>query len=129
MVQLDQSRQHSVFDRLRQGILAGSFAGGSRLPATRALAEELGVARQTVVLAYERLVAEGYVRARTGSGTYVATDLPDAAPEPAGLPQTAAEALSARGTRLASVPASASNADAPLGALLSAGVPAARRGR
>ena len=125
MIQPDQSRQHSVFDRLRQGILAGSFAGGSRLPATRALAEELGVARQTVVLAYERLVAEGYVRARTGSGTYVATDLPDATPIPSGLPQTAAEALSIRGTTLAAVPASASSADAPSGALLSAGVPAA----
>src|SRR3978361_1044993 len=116
MVQLDQSRQHTVFERLRRGILAGSFAGGSRLPATRALAEELGVARQTVVLAYERLVAEGYVRARTGSGTYVAADLPDAAPEPSGLPQAAAEALSARGTMLAAVPTSASNADVLPGA-------------
>ena len=60
------------------------------LPPTRALAEELGVARQTVVLAYERLASEGYVRARTGSGTYVAPDLPDAAPAPAVPPPTAA---------------------------------------
>ncbi len=133
MVMLDQSRQHSVFDRLRQGILAGTFAHGSRLPATRALAEELGVARQTVVLAYERLAAEGYVRARAGSGTYVAADLPDAAPEPAGLPQTAAAALSARGAALALVPSNAMTADAapgsapvtvPPGSLLPAGVPA-----
>ena len=76
----DQSRQQAVFDRLRQGILAGTLPTGARLPPTRALAEELGVARQTVVLAYERLASEGYVRARTGSGTYVAADLPDAAP-------------------------------------------------
>ena len=78
-----RNRQYPVFDRLRQGILAGTFARGVRLPATRSLATELGVARQTVVRAYERLAAEGYVQARTGSGTYVATDLPDTAPEPA----------------------------------------------
>ena len=72
----DQTRQHAVFERLRQGILAGTLPAGARLPPTRALATELGVARQTVVLAYERLGAEGYVRARTGSGTFVAADLP-----------------------------------------------------
>ena len=93
----DQNRQQAVFDRLRQGILAGTLPAGARLPPTRALAEELGVARQTVVLAYERLAAEGYVRARTGSGTYVAPDLPDAAPAPAAPPPTAASALSRRG--------------------------------
>ena len=52
----DQNRQQVVFDRLRQGILAGALPAGARLPPTRALADELGVARQTVVLAYERLV-------------------------------------------------------------------------
>src|ERR1700722_18234390 len=68
----DQNRQQAVFDRLRQGILVGTLPAGARLPPTRALAEELGVARQTVVLAYERLGSEGYVRARTRSGTHVA---------------------------------------------------------
>jgi GntR family transcriptional regulator / MocR family aminotransferase len=47
----DQNRQQAVFDRLRQGILSGTLPPGARLPPTRALAEELGVARQTVVLA------------------------------------------------------------------------------
>ena len=103
----DQTRQHAVFERLRQGILTGTLPTGARLPPTRALAAELGVARQTVVLAYERLSAEGYVRARTGSGTYVAADLPDAAPAPVPPPQTAAQALSARGAVLAAIPASA----------------------
>ena len=107
----DQSRQQAVFDRLRQGILAGTLPAGARLPPTRALAEELGVARQTVVLAYERLASEGYVRARTGSGTYVAPDLPDAAPAPAVPPPTAASSLSHRGQRLAAVPASAAPRD------------------
>ena len=120
----DQTRQHAVFERLRQGILTGTLPAGARLPPTRALATELGVARQTVVLAYERLGAEGYVRARTGSGTYVASDLPDAAPAPAPPPQTAAQALSARGARLAAIPASASARDAGLGLLFAGGLPA-----
>jgi GntR family transcriptional regulator / MocR family aminotransferase len=120
----DQTRQHAVFERLRQGILTGTLPSGARLPPTRALATELGVARQTVVLAYERLSAEGYVRARTGSGTFVAADLPDVAPAPATPPQTAAQSLSARGARLASIPATASARDASVGLLLAGGLPA-----
>jgi GntR family transcriptional regulator/MocR family aminotransferase len=94
------------------------------LPPSRSLAHELGVARQTVVLAYERLAAEGYVRGRTGSGTYVATDLPDQAPTPAATPPLAAVSLSARGARLAEIPASASARDAAQGLLLAGGLPA-----
>jgi GntR family transcriptional regulator/MocR family aminotransferase len=77
-----------------------------------------------VVLAYERLAAEGYVRGRTGSGTYVATDLPDQAPAPVATPSLAAVALSARGARLAEVPVSASARDPALGLLLAGGLPA-----
>ncbi len=121
----DQTRQQAVFDRLRKGILAGALPAGARLPPTRALASELGVARQTVVLAYERLAAEGYVRARTGSGTFVAPDLPDAAPGPAVPAPTAASPLSRRGQRLATVPASAAPRDAGVGTLLAGGLPAA----
>jgi GntR family transcriptional regulator/MocR family aminotransferase len=124
MLAPDQTRQQAVFDRLRQGILTGALPAGARLPPTRALAGELGVARQTVVLAYERLAAEGYVRARTGSGTYVAPDLPDAAPAPATPPQTAASALSQRGARLAEVPVVAAVRDAGAGNLLAGGLPA-----
>jgi GntR family transcriptional regulator/MocR family aminotransferase len=103
----DQSRQQAVFEQLRQAILAGTFVPGCRLPPTRAMAEECGVARQTVVLAYERLAAEGYVRARVGSGTFVATDLPDAAPRAVPVPRSAAPALSRRGTALAAIPSHA----------------------
>jgi GntR family transcriptional regulator/MocR family aminotransferase len=120
----DQTRQQAVFEKLRQGILKGTLPCGSRLPPTRALAIELGVARQTVVLAYERLAAEGYVRARTGSGTYVAADLPDVSPTPASPPPTAASALSARGARLAEVPATAVPRDSSIGMLLAGGLPA-----
>ncbi|HUB14060.1 MAG TPA: PLP-dependent aminotransferase family protein [Acetobacteraceae bacterium] len=124
MLAPDQTRQQAVFDRLRQGIMSGSLPGGARLPPTRALASELGVARQTVVLAYERLAAEGYVRARTGSGTFVSTDLPDAAPAPAAPPATAANVLSRRGAMLATVPVTAGLRDSGAGMLLAGGLPA-----
>jgi GntR family transcriptional regulator/MocR family aminotransferase len=85
------------------------------------LAEELGIARQTVVLAYERLAAEGYVRSRTGSGTFVAADLPDSAPPAAVAATRAASTLSRRGEHLAAIPVGAG--DGRHG-LLAPGVPA-----
>jgi GntR family transcriptional regulator/MocR family aminotransferase len=66
-----------LYHALRRAILAGQLAPGTRLPATRALAHELGVSRNTVLLAYDQLLAEGYTVGQTGSGTYVATALPD----------------------------------------------------
>ncbi len=120
----DHSRQTAVFERLRHGILAGTLPPGARLPATRHLAEELGVARQTVVLAYERLAAEGYVRARMGSGTYVATDLPDAAPAPARAADQPGQILSRRGAAIAATPMNALPPGAADITLLAPGVPA-----
>lgn len=108
----DQSRQDAVFDRLRQSILAGTFGPGSRLPPTRALAEELGVARQTVVVAYERLAAEGYACGRIGSGTFVATDLPDVVPDATPARPGTAPALSRRGAAIAATPSHAVEAAA-----------------
>ncbi|HEU4799144.1 MAG TPA: PLP-dependent aminotransferase family protein, partial [Gemmatimonadales bacterium] len=66
-----------LVDALRQEILSGRLRAGTRLPASRTLAREHGVARGTVQAAFEQLRVEGYVRARTGSGTYVAEELPD----------------------------------------------------
>jgi biotin operon repressor len=60
----------------RAAIVDGRLQSGLRLPPTRLLAERLGVSRNTVVAAYERLLSEGYVIARVGSGTYVAEELP-----------------------------------------------------
>ncbi len=69
---------------LRDAVRDGRLAPGEPLPATRRLAVELGVSRNTVKAAYDQLVAEGYLTARQGSGTQVAT-LPstDAAPREA----------------------------------------------
>jgi GntR family transcriptional regulator/MocR family aminotransferase len=60
-----------VYFGLRHAILSGTFRAGDRLPATRDLAEQLRVSRTVVLLAYEQLLAEGFVVGRTGSGTYV----------------------------------------------------------
>src|ERR1700731_4803570 len=56
---------------LRDLMLSGAIAGGVRLPASRTLARDLGVSRTTVIDAFERLIAEGLVASRVGSGTFV----------------------------------------------------------
>jgi GntR family transcriptional regulator/MocR family aminotransferase len=74
-------------EAIREGILSGRFHPGERLPPTRTLAANLSLARNTVLEAYEQLMAEGYLAARHGSGTFVAPDLPDQAfraPQPNG---------------------------------------------
>ncbi len=76
-----------LYQSLRSAILAGQLAPGTRLPATRAMARELGVSRNTVLLAYEQLLAEGYAVGQTGSGTFVASSLPDAMLTAAAVPE------------------------------------------
>ena len=65
-----------IYAGLSAAILQRRLPPGARLPASRALAEQLGLSRTAVVAAYEQLLAEGYTVSRTGSGTYVAADLP-----------------------------------------------------
>ncbi|HRK12179.1 MAG TPA: winged helix-turn-helix domain-containing protein, partial [Thauera sp.] len=52
-------RQRMLYLRLREAVLAGRLPAGTRLPASRSLAATLGIARNTVLFAYEQLVAEG----------------------------------------------------------------------
>jgi GntR family transcriptional regulator / MocR family aminotransferase len=66
---------------LRAAVRSGRLAAGTRLPATRVLASELGCSRWVVVEAYLQLGAEGYLRARAGGGTVVAVQ-PVPAPAP-----------------------------------------------
>ena len=56
---------------LRRAIAAGQLPRGARLPASRVLACQLGVSRNTVLAAYDTLAAEGIIAGRTGSGTTV----------------------------------------------------------
>ncbi len=66
-----------LYDAIRAAIVSGRLPAGSRLPSSRALASETGVSRATVGVAFDQLRAEGYVEARTGSGTFVRAGLPD----------------------------------------------------
>ncbi|MGW3154752.1 MocR-like pyridoxine biosynthesis transcription factor PdxR [Streptomyces sp. NPDC001089] len=78
---------------LRDAVREGRLAPGTRLPATRRLAAELGISRGTAKGAYDQLVAEGYLTARQGAGTEVA-------PLPAVFPETPGQAARARAPRL-----------------------------
>jgi GntR family transcriptional regulator / MocR family aminotransferase len=69
-----------IYRELRSAVLDGRLGGGDRVPATRDLAGQLGVARGTVTAAYDRLIAEGFLESRPGSGTYVADVALDAEP-------------------------------------------------
>lgn len=66
-----------LYDELRRAILTGRLKPGERVPSTRGLSLSLGVSRATVTLSYEQLLSEGYLRAETGSGTFVGCELPD----------------------------------------------------
>lgn len=59
-------------DGLRQAVRDGRLRAGAKMPATRVLAADLSVSRRLVVEAYDQLLAEGYLTARHGAGTYVA---------------------------------------------------------
>jgi GntR family transcriptional regulator/MocR family aminotransferase len=65
-------RATTVYRALLDAVRTGRLEPGERLPPTRALATDLGVSRTTVATAYDRLVAEGYLSARVGAGTFVA---------------------------------------------------------
>src|SRR5436853_3227165 len=75
---------------LRGAIAEGSLGASARLPSTRALAAELGLARSTVVGVFEQLTAEGYIAAKRGSGYFV--------PPRLAVPNGAATAPAAEGT-------------------------------
>jgi len=66
-----------LYAAVRGEILEGRLRPGTRLPATRDLAERYGLSRGTIVSAFEQLRSEGYVEGSIGSGTYVSKILPD----------------------------------------------------
>jgi DNA-binding GntR family transcriptional regulator len=65
-----------LYDRLRSEIINGRLLPGQRLPSSRALAKYLSASRNTVLEAFERLAAEGYLVGKVGSGTRVARPQP-----------------------------------------------------
>jgi GntR family transcriptional regulator/MocR family aminotransferase len=77
--QLDRASRtpltRQIYMQVRSAALSGALRPGTRVPSSRIMAAKLGVARASVVLAYEQLLAEGYVESRHGSGTFIARDL------------------------------------------------------
>ena len=69
--------QQQIARQVREAVLDGRLKPGDKLPSTRAMGEQLDVARATVVEAYEQLIGEGYIETRPGSGTTVAAELPE----------------------------------------------------
>src|SRR5580698_7613197 len=75
-VRLERGGSEPVYRQLHnlllQAVLQGLIAPGTKLPSSRLLAQELDVARNTVIAVYEHLAAQGCLHSRHGSGTYVA---------------------------------------------------------
>src|SRR5271168_4110413 len=80
-VLLDRSRPDSLTsqlaEQLRDAIRRRRIAGGTRLPSSRQLSEQLSISRNTVVRAYDALAAEGFVDSRPASGIFASKRLPD----------------------------------------------------
>lgn len=72
-----ETLQDQVFGFFRDAISEGRLRPGQRLPSTRGLARETRLGRNTIAIAFDRLLAEGYVETRPGVGTVVAQDLAD----------------------------------------------------
>lgn len=70
--ELPVSNAKQLENQLRDAILNGKLAAGTRILPTRSMAADLGIARNTVIQVYEQLIAEGYLESKEGSGTYVA---------------------------------------------------------
>jgi GntR family transcriptional regulator / MocR family aminotransferase len=72
-----ETLQDQVYAFFRDAIAEGRLRPGQRLPSTRGLARETNLGRNTIAIAFDRLLAEGYVETRSGVGTVVAQDLAD----------------------------------------------------
>ncbi|MGH7302116.1 MAG: PLP-dependent aminotransferase family protein, partial [Candidatus Rokuibacteriota bacterium] len=108
--------QRQIRASIQRAILDGVVAPGTRLPSSRALAEDLGVSRTTTLLAVQQLQAEGYLTGRRGAGTFVAEELPDDLPRQRGTRpgrRLRHPTLSRRGAALVAAPQGAHRLDGP----------------
>ena len=74
------SLQTQLIGEISTSITTGRLAPGTRLPGTRALSEQLGISRNTVLMAFAALAAEGFVEPREGAGTFVSETSPEPTP-------------------------------------------------
>ncbi|ODT56294.1 aspartate aminotransferase [bacterium SCN 62-11] len=97
------NKSRGIYQDIRAQILDGTYPAGSPMPSTRALALELGVARTTVVTAYDRLLCEGLIETRPGAPTRVALVHP-VAPPTGTKTEISRPNLSAYGLRVERIP-------------------------
>jgi GntR family transcriptional regulator/MocR family aminotransferase len=109
-----------LYGALREAVLSGHLAPGARLASTRTMASDLGVSRNTVMAAFDQLLAEGYLEGRVGAGTFVTRTLPDHTLRARTRPSAATRerrargrGLSARGRVLVSSPVPPTRAGPP----------------
>jgi GntR family transcriptional regulator/MocR family aminotransferase len=80
LIAIDKDSTHPVYlqiaNQLMMYIKDGNLQAGHRVPSTRQMADWLQVHRKTVIQAYDELLAQGWLESRTGSGTFVAKNLP-----------------------------------------------------
>ncbi|APC11854.1 Putative L-lactate dehydrogenase operon regulatory protein [Providencia rettgeri] len=69
--------KENVYHTIRDAILDGRINTGIKLPSTRALAEMMSISRNSVIAGFDRLIDEGYLYTKKGSGTYVSAKIPD----------------------------------------------------
>jgi len=113
-----RSLQAAICEALRSAMQEGRLRPGARLPSSRDFARQLPVARGTVVLAYEQLTAEGYLRGARGAGTTIVESLPErwfmpSRARPPGEKAARHIALSKRGEHLSRSPFPISRLPAP----------------
>src|SRR5262249_50227366 len=92
-----------LYEAIRQEILRGAMKKGVRLPSTRYLAAELHISRNIVIIAFEQLLAEGYLESRTGAGTFVTKTLPEEVLQVQNGSANGDRRLSSRGTTIRKV--------------------------
>ena len=113
----DLPLHQQIYRQLREAILIGELRSQQRLPASRYLAQTLGVSRTTITQSYDQLMSEGYLETRPGAGTFVCSQLPEELleaylPKMKALPENAQKleaaldeaTLSAYGSRLVHTP-------------------------
>lgn len=81
MIHLDPSRSESMqfqlYSSMREAIVSRQLQPGGRLPSTRELAQRLCVSRNTIMGAFDQLIAEGYLVGRQGAGTFITNRVPE----------------------------------------------------
>lgn len=115
LISFDPSQRDPMYrqiaESLSAAIVEGRLSGGTRLPSSRELSDSLHLSRNTIMLAYDDLLSQGYLETRVGSGTFVSASLPATLmADIAGLrsPQSGgvAPSLSRRGRRISTLPVS-----------------------